>query len=253
MLTDCFFLEMTMLKLLFACMCAFHLKIVKLANSEISLSGSIDQYMILYTNATYLIQNDLIVQQHATLTVMPNVTIKLNVNSTICVMGRLDFLGTLSQPIHLEWYGDYTRNYNSLFGLSYAMALYYSYYARPSTVRNLNVDLQVTSGEWCVISVEYMNHRFENFSINNHQKEASIPIVFNNPDPFRENSIIGLKLVNTNLIVYGTYSSSLDLLNSTFIGSNVEVKLHPNFYLGNFWYVDTKSIYNVNTCSLGNE
>ena len=230
-------------------MCAFHLEVVTSANSEISLSGSIDQDTILYTNATYLIQNDLIVQQRATLTVMPNVTIKLNVNSTICVMGRLDFLGTPSQPIHLEWYGFYTRKYNSLLGLSYAMALYYSYYARPSTIRNLNVDLQVTSVEWCVISVEYTNHLFANFSIYNHLKDASIPIVFDNPDPFWGSSIIGLNLVNTDMIVHGV--SSLDLLNSTFIGSNVYVNTHPDnivFNLGNF--VDTNSLYNVNTCSL---
>ncbi len=108
------------------------LTIVKAA--QIRISGSISNDTQFYSNSTYLIENDLVVEYDATLTIMPNVTIEIKENSSIIVMGKLDFLGTQSQPISLS----YIRNGAILYGNDFNL-IFYSYFAKSSTILNLNI------------------------------------------------------------------------------------------------------------------
>jgi hypothetical protein len=189
--------------------------IVKAA--QIRISGSISNDTQFYSNSTYLIENDLVVEYDATLTIMPNVTIEINENSSIMVMGKLDFLGTQSQPISLRYIrngaiSDYYFEINIIF---------YSYFAKSSTILNLNIFANI-SVNYCVycrlfrVETSY-SHRFENITVIN-QGQYTWRVRFNNLDnPLKKTKITGLNLKNTEFFANSVLN--FELLNSIFIES----------------------------------
>jgi hypothetical protein len=188
--------------------------IVKAA--QIRISGSISNDTQFYSNSTYLIENDLVVEFDATLTIMPNVTIEIKENSSIMVMGKLDFLGTQSQPISLRYIrngaiSDYYFEINIIF---------YSYFAKSSTILNLNIFANISVN--CVhcrlfrVETSY-SHRFENITVIN-QGQYTWGVEFNNlNNPLKKAKVIGLNLKNTNFYANSVYN--FELLNSDFIES----------------------------------
>ena len=219
--------------------------------SPISLSGSISADTVLRdANATYYISGDLTIEQSATLTVSPNVTIVLDGNFTLTVLGRLDFLGTPGQPIHLT----YTRKYNYLsepFWNQY-FAIYYAFSARPSKIHNLNVvsyidvDIQYFYSFY-LFRVEYFYHDLVNVSIENRAHKSNI--LFNNlANPGTRTQLNSLRLTNTDMFAYG--ASNLELINSNMTQSNIHALPHFNEQDTITQLIDKKSLYSIENCTL---
>ena len=211
----------------------------------ISLGGSISTDTVLYANATYTIDTDLIVEQWATLTAMPGTSIYLNGDSVVYVLGRFNFLGTAEQPVYVEWTGvgfDKTAN---------ILALYYTYYARPSVIQNLNMVANIyvwSNAEAYFLRAEYAYHRVFNVSVVSQRTKCRM--LFNNVDnPVQRSQLIGMSLANTDIYAYG--STNLDIINATLSASNLYTygsAIDVDYYLVN--YVDARNVFYADNCSL---